>query len=120
MNNNLTSITIPESIDIIWNHAFENNNLTSINIPDSVTIIGERTFAGNNLTSVIIPDNVKNIWNGAFINNNITSVTILGTDLTPHNRAFHGAGSDLSIVYNREPGTFTRVSGTNANWKRVS
>ena len=35
--------------------AFYNNQLTSISIPDSLTIIGEGAFTSNQLTSVQLP-----------------------------------------------------------------
>ena len=39
--NNLTSITIPNSVVKIGSHTFERSGITSINIPNSVKTIGE-------------------------------------------------------------------------------
>ncbi len=51
----------------IGNWAFEHSyNLTSVTIPNSVTSIGEHAFAGSGLTSVTIPNSVTSICNGAF------------------------------------------------------
>jgi hypothetical protein len=76
-NNNLTSISLPNSITDIWEAAFSKNNLTSISIPSSVTNIWDYAFSENNLTSISIPSNVTNIWTYAFNNNNITSGNIV-------------------------------------------
>ena len=75
-NNNLTSVTIPNSVTSIGDYAFSNNNLSSVTIPNSVTSIGDFAFYNNNLTSVTIPNSVTSIGDYAFSNNNLTSVTI--------------------------------------------
>jgi hypothetical protein len=75
-NNNLTSVTIPDSVTSIGSSAFANNNLTSVTIPDSVTSIGDYAFLRNALTSVTIPDSVTSIGDYAFDSNQLTSVTI--------------------------------------------
>lgn len=62
----LTSITIPDSVVEIGNHAFSGSGLTSITIPDSVTSIGQNAFSGSGLTSITIPDSVKTIGDSAF------------------------------------------------------
>jgi hypothetical protein len=64
----LTSITIPESVTEIGEHAFEGcSSLTSITIPESVTVIGESAFAGcSSLTSITIPKRVTVIGGYAF------------------------------------------------------
>ena len=75
------SVDIPNTIGgtpvtSIGTHAFSGNNLTSVTIPNSVTSIGEGAFQDNNLTSVTIPSSVTTIGNTTFQNNNLTSVTI--------------------------------------------
>ena len=64
----LTSITIPDSVTSIGQGTFEDcSDLTTITIPGSVTSIGRYTFkACTSLTSVIIPDSVTSIEQGAF------------------------------------------------------
>jgi hypothetical protein len=74
--NQLTSVTIPDSVSSILNNAFERNQLTSVTIPDSVTSIGDSAFRSNQLTSVTIPDSVTSISAGVFNRNQLTSVTI--------------------------------------------
>ena len=75
-NNNLTSVTIPNSVTSIGNSVFSGNNLTSVSIPNSVTSIGNYAFANNNLTSVTIPNSVTSIGINAFYSNGLSSVTI--------------------------------------------
>jgi len=55
----LTSITIPSTITMIWNSAFADNQLTSVTIPESVELICHEAFINNPLTSITIGANVE-------------------------------------------------------------
>jgi hypothetical protein len=74
--NELTSVTIPNSVTVIETYAFIHNCLTSVTIPSSVTTIGESAFYSNLLTSVTIPNGVTRIERNTFTANRLTSVTI--------------------------------------------
>ncbi|MEP4889549.1 MAG: leucine-rich repeat domain-containing protein, partial [Aliiglaciecola sp.] len=78
-DNQLTSVTIGNSVETIADDAFRNSQLTSVTIPNSVTSIGVSAFYNNNLTSVTIGNSVETIRNFAFYNNNLTSVTVHAT-----------------------------------------
>jgi hypothetical protein len=65
-DNQLTSITLPDSVTHIGDRAFSFNQLTSITLPDSVTYIGEGAFRNNQLTGVIIPNSVEYLGDNAF------------------------------------------------------
>ncbi len=121
---NLTSITIPDSVTSIGNHAFCNSDsLTSIEIPDSVTSIGEDAFYGcdglasviignsvtsigdrafsycNSLTSITIPDSVTNIGNSAFAScDSLTNVTIGNSVTSIGNSVFNSCISLTSVT----------------------
>ena len=77
--NNLTSITIPNSVTSIGGGVFRScTRLANITIPNSVTSIYLETFCScSSLTSIIIPDSVTSIGNKAFYGcTNLTSITI--------------------------------------------
>ncbi|GHV31445.1 hypothetical protein AGMMS4952_20230 [Spirochaetia bacterium] len=73
MDNQLTSVTIPNSVTSIHTNAFMDNQLTSVTIPNSVTSIYGGAFSGNQLTSVTLPNNVG-ISNDAFYNKLISEL----------------------------------------------
>jgi len=88
--NQLTSVTIPNSVTSISGEAFSSNQLTSVTISNSVTSIGMDAFQDNQLTSVTIPNSVTSIGDGAFSENQLTSVTIEGNITTAGNNVFRG------------------------------
>ncbi|MBR4042045.1 MAG: leucine-rich repeat domain-containing protein [Bacteroidaceae bacterium] len=78
-NSTITSITIPQGVTSIGNHAFSDcKNLTSITIPEGVKSIGDYAFSGcSSLSSINIPESVTSIGLGAFFGcAKLTSATI--------------------------------------------
>ncbi len=80
----VTSIILPEKIEIIASGAFEScYDLTSITIPASVTTIEDHTFLhAAGLTSVTIPESVTSIGNDAFWMCSIETITFEHTSGT--------------------------------------
>ncbi|MCT4507947.1 MAG: leucine-rich repeat protein [Tepidibacter sp.] len=75
----VTSVTLPESLEIIGFSAFEKcYDLALIEIPQSVTTLDHFAFAScKSLESVTIPNGVKSIGNNAFKScDNLKSITI--------------------------------------------
>ncbi len=80
------TVAIPSSINFlpvtsIGDFAFENcNNLTNVTIPNSVTKIGAAAFYRCfNLTRVLLPDSITSIGNDMFEFCNLTNITIPGS-----------------------------------------
>lgn len=122
---NMTTLTIPETIEEIGENAFTNCSfidtvinkskittiakntfsycirLKSVNIPETVTSIGEYAFSScDSLRPVTIPVSVTTIGKGAFMacRPNLTSVTIPGSVKEIGDRAFTGCWQ-LTDVY---------------------
>ena len=58
---------IPDGTTRIENYSLSQSIITSVTIPDSMTIIGNRAFEGcTNLSSVTIPDSVMALGDGVF------------------------------------------------------
>jgi energy-converting hydrogenase Eha subunit A len=101
--NQLTNVTIPNSVTSIGNGAFYGNLLTGVTIPNSITTIGVKAFSGNGTgnpfsimihkntitiigyggssKTVVIPERINNlpvvaIGYMAFAGDELTSVTI--------------------------------------------
>ena len=105
--NNLTSVTIPNSVNHIGDLAFSSNHLTSVTIPNSVTHIGSSAFSSNHLTSVTIPNSVTHIGNWAFSINRLTSVTIPNSVTHIEGSAFaHNQLTSVTI-----PNSVTHIGG---------
>ena len=89
----LTSISLPNSVTYIGDHAFENSGLTSITLHEGIGYIGAYSFAEcKAITSVSFPDSVKHIGEGAFkgdsgiVSLDLNKVESIG------NSAFEGIG----------------------------
>lgn len=100
--NKLTSIIIPNSVEIIGRYAFQYNlALISITIPNSVMKISDGAFFYcSALTSVIIPDSVTSIEMFAFSQcYSLTSITIPNSITSIGNCIFQYCTALTSITF---------------------
>ncbi len=98
---NLTSVTIPDSVTSIGGGAFSGcSGLTSITIPDSVTSIGYDAFYNcSGLINVTIGEGVKSIGSGAFSDcSGLSNIVIPDSVTSIGERAFDGCNGLTSIT----------------------
>ena len=110
---NLTSITISNSVTSIGDSAFRDcANLTSITIPDSVTSIGDFAFVHcANLTSITIGNSVTSIGDYAFSScTSLTSITIPDSVTIIGDYGFNGCDSLTNVYY----------TGTETQWNETT
>jgi hypothetical protein len=100
--------------------AFAGNDLTSVTIPNSVTSIGDSTFAENQLVSVTIGNSVTSIGWNAFSSNELTSVTIPNSVISIGEDAFDSGVNVVQngrVVYGIQEGfSYTLMNGTINIW----
>lgn len=116
MQNSLTGITIPNSVESIEEYSFSYcDNLTSVVIPDSVTSIGAGAFSEcYNLTNVVISNNVTSIEPDTFTYcESLTSVVIPNSVESIGMQAFLGCMSLTSVVI---PDGVTSIGGGAFNY----
>lgn len=90
----LTSVTLPDSLLVLWGYAFGGSALTEVDLPDSLYVV--EGFNNTKLTEVTIPKNV--IYVNGFGVTPLTSVTFEGDHVLALGKyAFMNCGS-LSAV----------------------
>ena len=97
----ITYAGITYSVDFIGDQAFYNcENLTSVTIPNTVWIIGYQAFCGcTGLTSITIPNRVKVINGAAFCNcTSLTSIIIPSKVEEIETHTFSGCHSLKSVI----------------------
>lgn len=86
----LTSITIPEGIITIGDHALRGNLFSSITLPSTLKSIGSGALSGLPITSITLPDGLISIGEEAFMSDLLTAVTIPASVETIGTGAFVG------------------------------
>jgi hypothetical protein len=127
-SNNITSVTIPDSVTTIGNDAFYGcTGLVGVTLGNGITSIGSRAFYGcSSLASITIPKNVTRIGVNAFKDcTNLTSVTFQGRIVRNNFGSvgqnvvdlFPGDLPDKYLNTNGGPGTYTRFAN-GQEWRK--
>ena len=98
---NLTSVSIPKSVETIGDSAFYNcSSLTTLSIPNSVTDIGNWAFFHcSGLTALTLGNNVERIGSWAFFHcSGLSSVTIPSSVVLIGDRAFSECFGLTSLI----------------------
>lgn len=107
-NSAVTSVTIPDSVTSISDHAFVNcPQLTNISIPNSVTYIGFSAFSScTRLKSITLPSSLSSISGALFSGcSQLTTIHIPVSVTSIGNCAFDDCPSLMTVTY---PGSKTQ------------
>ncbi len=95
----LTSVSIPSSVTVIGNYAFNQTALTSVVIPNSVTEIGTAAFLRTGLVSVTISESVVTIGSNAFaVCEKLAEVRFNAVNCTAMPSAFSNSSESVSAT----------------------
>ena len=113
-SNDLTSVTIPEGVEIIYDYAFHScAGITSITIPNSVTDIRQQAFYKCAITSVTIPGGLTNFGPLVFAScTRLKEVTIMDGVSKIGNYAFDGC---TSLTFVSIPNSVTTIGVASFN-----
>jgi len=117
-NANITSLTIPCSVDVIGEYAFDHcSALQSVIIIGSgSTVIGDCSFQGSGVKTVVIGSGVRSIGEHAFGNCQMTSFTIDEGLETICLRAFDYSSISEGLFL---PSTVTSISSTDDDFRTM-
>ncbi len=103
-DNEITSLTIPNSVTIIGRFAFDNNKITSLKMSTGIKQIRGQAFGNNQLTNLDLSNATKltMIAEDAFRYNDLTSVTIPNGVTIIGSSAFSGNSNLTSIKIDKE------------------
>ena len=121
--NNITNITIPNTIKDIGNYAFYNcSALKRMEIPDNVTDIGNFAFFGcSSLTNINIPDSVTNIGDWAFSDcTSLISIVIPDSVIGIGWYAFNNCTNLIKIFFENTQGWQVSTSSNFSSYTELS
>lgn len=115
---NISSITLPDGLKRIKNHAFQDNKIETLIIPDSVEYIDRNAFSGNPLTgTLVIPDKVTTVGNSAFNYVNLEEVILLNSETKLGSAAFRNKEYPYNsiTIKGHSPSTAETYANDNGN-----
>lgn len=114
-NNQIKSITLPSSVRLIGQSAFEGlTNLETVTISNgsNLTSINKRAFANNpKLTSFILPDSVKTIAEEAFADNSSLTTFTVSVNSTLETIGLRAFNRNAALKEFYLPKTLKKVAG---------
>lgn len=100
-NKGLTSFVFSSDSIVTRIHAraFQNNELSTITFPDTLQRIDLLAFKDNNFTELVLPESLVHVEQNAFQNNNITKITVGSKLNTIGNSAFGINNAGFAAAY---------------------
>lgn len=114
-NKGLTSFVFSSDSQVTRIHAraFQNNELSTITFPDTLQRIDLLAFKDNNFTELVLPESLTQVEQNAFQNNNITKITIGSKLNLIGNSAFGINHNGFVAAYQLGgPGTYVFINNT--------
>ena len=101
-----TSVTLPDSLKIIGDRAFNGSYITNVELPEGLEQIGKEAFMYSDLESVTFSEGLKRIDDYAFYSVDVTSITL------PESIEYMGEGvfeSCISLTEISLPASLTKI-----------
>ena len=99
----LTHINLPEGLREISDWAFESVPLTKVTIPLTVKVIAERAFNAGNYERIVLPEGVEEVGARAFYSEKLRYVDFPSTIRRMGEWPFHGDGNACDSIVLRTP-----------------
>lgn len=90
-------VTVPSTITIIHDYAFDQSVLESIDLHDGIRYIGTAAFRGTNISTIDLPDGLRDIKPYTFYQTNLITITI-PEDVIKIGEGAFGLCTDLTEV----------------------
>lgn len=72
----IRNLNLSKNIRFIGSYAFYRNNIKNLDIPDTLEVIGHSAFESNKIESLFLPNSVNKIGDRAFLNNRIVDLSL--------------------------------------------
>lgn len=110
----VTSVTLPSSIDSVKHMAFSGSQLNKINLPEGLKFIGSYAFSSSKLTELTTPTTLKKIGNSAFFTCRMLQKVVFKEGLEEIERAaFYRNDALVSVTFPKSLKTIGKTSFCN-------